>query len=162
MTGWPVPSSHPMAQIGSCFSTRQTSHVALPCGQCNRRKPTPAQRRIPLLPLPQALHSYPQGPAGESWRGRTDGIAEPRPCAMNRGIKIIPDLALRDWPRGLQFCPEPHPKATRWPAQGNSGPENILLHPRARGCWLLRNFQKNQECMDLCYNLSKNQNNILF
>lgn len=66
---------------------------------------------------PQVLHSDPRGPARMRAGGETDSIVKLRPCAMNRGIKIILDLAPRAWPGGLLLCPQPPQKSTRWPTQ---------------------------------------------
>lgn len=51
------------------------------------------------------------------WWGVTDGIVNPGPCAMSRGIKIIPDLALRPGLEASCSAPYPTQKLTRWSIQ---------------------------------------------
>lgn len=126
---WPAPVSwssvshphRPQPSGANSPLTRQTSHAALPLGSENGGKPTPIQKRIPTrLLLPQVLHSDPWGlperePQGGC--GGTDGIVKPGPCAMTRGVKIIPDLAPRAWPEASCSALCPTQKPTRGPTR---------------------------------------------
>lgn len=49
--------------------------------------------------------------------GVTDGIVNPGPCAMSRGIKIIPDLAPKPGLEASCSAPYPTQKLTRWSTQ---------------------------------------------
>lgn len=57
----------------------------------------------------------------------TDGSIKPRPCAMTRRIKIIPDLAPRAWPLPYPVLPTTPPKRLpESPPKANSRPKQ---HP---------------------------------
>lgn len=99
-----VPSSHWLA---APTLTGQTAHTSLPCGQKNRVS-QPQPKSPLLLLLPQVTL---QGLPGERESGK-QMAALPRPCALAKEIKMIPDLAMRPWPRGFQLCLCPTQKPT--------------------------------------------------
>lgn len=124
----PTLIAHSQAWQLASSLTRQTSHiVSVPqLGEWGWRdkggKPISVQKRIltPLL-LPQVFHSDPWGLP--DWRGLgwgTDGIIKPGPCAMTRGIKIIPDLAPRAPPCSAHYPPKRLPDS---PSNANYRPK---------------------------------------